>query len=288
MITKALVIDEPWISKILRGEKTWEMRSSKSGFRGPFGLIRKGSGNVVGIARLKAVSGPYSNRELEAHVSHHQVGRAIVEQPGYKWRYAWELADVVSLDRQVPYIHKNGAVTWVELDADASLAIEAQFDDSAETREMSQKVDMEMARLFGDVGTVSQIPVEQQHRLMVSAATTCESPVVSNAPLFESRYTGAVPNVRTHQTGGGAALADQPLGFVPQARDGTRFMPDLRNAKGLYTVGDKGDEKKFSDYHLALAFLAKMGVAKWRRPNAQGNWGIVSAVGWVTADNRKQ
>ena len=287
MITKALVIDEPWISKILSGEKTWEMRSSKTGFRGPFGLIRKGSGKVVGIARLKAVSGPYSNWELEAHVSHHQVGRSIIEQPGYKWRYAWELAEIVSLDREVPYIHKNGAVTWVELDEAASLALGAQLGDSGETPEMSQIVDREMARLFG-AGTVSQPSVEQEHRPMVSAETKCERPVVNNAPVFERRYKVAATNVRAHQTGGGVALAAQPPGFVPQARDGTRFMPELRNARGLYTVGDKGDEKKFSDYHQALAFLAKMGVAKWRRPNAQGNWGIVSAVDWVTAGNDKQ
>tara|TARA_B110000503_G_C7022230_1_gene360305 strand:- start:196 stop:447 length:252 start_codon:yes stop_codon:yes gene_type:complete len=83
VITKALVIDEPWISKILGGEKIWEMRSSKAGLRGPFGLIRKGSGKVVGIACLKAVSGPYSNLELEMHISRHRVGRAIVEQPDY-------------------------------------------------------------------------------------------------------------------------------------------------------------------------------------------------------------
>lgn len=51
-VTKGLVIAEPWIDFILRAEKSWEMRSAGTSFRGWFGLIRKGSGTVVGIAEL--------------------------------------------------------------------------------------------------------------------------------------------------------------------------------------------------------------------------------------------
>ena len=35
---------------MLSGKKTWEMRSTRN--RGPIGLIRKGSGQVVGIADI--------------------------------------------------------------------------------------------------------------------------------------------------------------------------------------------------------------------------------------------
>jgi len=45
---RALIIDEPWISKILSGEKTLEMRSRHTKIRGRIGLIRKGSGLIVG------------------------------------------------------------------------------------------------------------------------------------------------------------------------------------------------------------------------------------------------
>jgi hypothetical protein len=41
-VTKGLIIADPWIGYVLEGSKTWEMRSSKTSVRGPFGLIRKG------------------------------------------------------------------------------------------------------------------------------------------------------------------------------------------------------------------------------------------------------
>jgi hypothetical protein len=49
---KALIISEPWIDYILEGTKTWEMRSSGVSHRGWFGLIKKGTGAVHGVARL--------------------------------------------------------------------------------------------------------------------------------------------------------------------------------------------------------------------------------------------
>ena len=49
---KALIVDEPWISAILRGEKTWEMRKTGCNLRGSIALIRKGAGHVVGVAEV--------------------------------------------------------------------------------------------------------------------------------------------------------------------------------------------------------------------------------------------
>ncbi len=68
--------------------------------------------------------------------------------------------------------------------------------------------------------------------------------------------------------------------LVPQASDGTCFTPALGKA-GRFTVGEKEDEVQFEDFEEALAYLRRMGTAKWRRPNANGNLGIVSAVRWV-------
>lgn len=126
-VTKALIIDEPWISKILNGEKCWEMRSTSATHRGPFGLIRKGSGQVVGVSNLIEVSGPHDNSELEKELSKHHVPKEIYTQQDYKWRYAWHLADSEKLNSPVNYRHKNGAVTWVTLDEDAALSISKQL-----------------------------------------------------------------------------------------------------------------------------------------------------------------
>lgn len=155
MITKGLIIDEPWLSKILKGDKDWEMRSTRSSHRGPFGLIRKGSGQVVGIAALTGVSGPFDNRSLEESFDRHRVGPGLYEKPEYKWRYAWQLSDVVRLVKPVHYQHKNGAVTWVELNAEAIAGIEKQMQSNSLNEEPNGAVDEEMARLFGSNGSRS-------------------------------------------------------------------------------------------------------------------------------------
>lgn len=73
--------------------------------------------------------------------------------------------------------------------------------------------------------------------------------------------------------------------FVPVARDGTMFSPQFCQRLGKdghpsYTIGAKGGERSFSDYEEALGELAKMSNPRWRRPNENGNFGIVSAEQW--------
>lgn len=72
--------------------------------------------------------------------------------------------------------------------------------------------------------------------------------------------------------------------LLPYAADGSHFGPHLKRA-GKFTVGEKDDEVQFEDFGEALAYLRRMGAAKWRRPNAAGNWGIVSAVRWSEAES---
>lgn len=69
---------------------------------------------------------------------------------------------------------------------------------------------------------------------------------------------------------------------MPYAADGSHFGPHLKR-DGKFTVGEKDDEVQLNDFDEALAHLRRMGVAKWRRPNASGSWGIVSAVRWASA-----
>lgn len=257
MITKALIIDEPWISKILNGEKCWEMRSTNSSFRGEFGLIRKGSGQVVGIANLTGVSGPYDDAELEANIDKHHVGAEIYRSPEYKWRNAWHLSAARALQEPVPYIHKNGAVTWVELDDEAVARLAGLG--ATDTN-------------YGRVKSPAQ-RADSMRRGDISA------PKPRQAEAFKTSKVVAVQVVKKI----GVPKNDEiQSGWVPKAKDGTCFTPDLCNNKGLYTVGEKGDEQKYRNYEEALAYLRAMPKAKWRRPNDNGNWGIVSAVQWVS------
>lgn len=76
--------------------------------------------------------------------------------------------------------------------------------------------------------------------------------------------------------------------WVPQTAKDDCFMPEqvVRPARGAdtisITVGAKGAEQQYDDFYEALQALARMNVARWRRPNNAGNWGIVRARGaWV-------
>lgn len=115
--TKGLIIKSPAIEKILAGIKTWEMRSGATQVRGPIALIKKGSGQIVGIANLVGVKGPLSKQEKLDTVDKHQISLDRLESHETdKWNTAWVLENAQPLITQVNYQHPNGAVTWVNLD----------------------------------------------------------------------------------------------------------------------------------------------------------------------------
>jgi len=75
-----------------------------------------------------------------------------------------------------------------------------------------------------------------------------------------------------------------PTGIqVPFAEDGSYFSRStFRPRTKGYNVGGKGrgNVVLFKDFDAALDYLKSMPVAKWWRPNANGNWGLVTAVKW--------
>lgn len=114
---KALIIDTPWIDLILAGEKVWEMRSRNCSIRGRIGLIRKGSGQVVGTADLDDCLGPFSEVELNHQRDKHAITEVRMADEIWmsKWNHAWVLKNVEALSEPVSYKHPNGAVTWVNV-----------------------------------------------------------------------------------------------------------------------------------------------------------------------------
>jgi len=224
---KGLVIDEPWVSMILDGSKTWEMSTGPIAIRGEIALIKKGSGNVVGVTKLTDSHGPLGYKELEANALKHQVPLELFRSgQASKWTTAWVLASTRRLRQPVPYKHPFGAVIWVNLDAGTTTAILAQV----------QGRQVEIVR-----------PPDR-------------------------------PNTADSGNGEGKT---QPgaLVRVPVAKDGSWFGPHLLRA-GQFTVGEKGEELRLDTFDKALAALTRMSVPRWRRPNAKGNWGIVSGVRW--------
>lgn len=75
---------------------------------------------------------------------------------------------------------------------------------------------------------------------------------------------------------------------VPFAADDSCFHRGLASPRdGSFRVGDKYAEQRFSSFEEALRYLRTMPVARWRRPNESGNWGLVSAVRWGKAEKPK-
>jgi hypothetical protein len=116
---RGLVIQSPWIEKILNCQKSWEMRTSATGIRGEVALIKKGSGLILGVANLKGTKGPLSETDLNTTFDQHQIPKEFWSPfIDFKWRYAWVLDNVKPLQDPVPYDHPPGAMIWVNLSSE--------------------------------------------------------------------------------------------------------------------------------------------------------------------------
>jgi hypothetical protein len=123
---RALLISEPWVSKILTGRKTWEMRKSPTRIRGTVGLIRIGTGLVVGTADLVDCIDRLTDDTFAASVERHCIeagDHALRISEDYRW--PWVLTNARPLSRPVPYGHKSQQM-WVTLSDDVAASITAQ------------------------------------------------------------------------------------------------------------------------------------------------------------------
>ncbi|WP_131829953.1 hypothetical protein [Consotaella salsifontis] len=110
------------------------MRSSSASHRGWFGLIRKGTGAVYGVARLVDVGAPLSPAEMISVFERHRIPEGMIRSGEVaKWNVPWKLDGVLRLARSVPYRHQSGAVTWVQFDDAVSEAIARQLNTPSET-----------------------------------------------------------------------------------------------------------------------------------------------------------
>ncbi|MEW4459324.1 hypothetical protein AB1K42_14620 [Roseibium algicola] len=123
-VTRGLIIADPWIEHILEGQKDWEMRAQATSHRGWFGLIRKGSGQGVGLARLTECGLPLSPDEMIASHEHHRIPETMIRSGAVsRWIIPWKLADFRPLEQPVSYENKSGAVTWVLFSDEVSIPL---------------------------------------------------------------------------------------------------------------------------------------------------------------------
>lgn len=80
---RALIVRQPWIEKILSGEKTWEMRSKRTLVRGRIGLIEQGTGLIVGECDLIHSGMPLDKLDAECfHCFHRVDDLSLIENLG--------------------------------------------------------------------------------------------------------------------------------------------------------------------------------------------------------------
>ena len=123
-----LIIREPWISHILSGVKTGEMRTTPTRYRGPIGLIGKGTGMVVGVADLVDSLPLLDAAGLAATHDRHRIPadlNAEVIQAG--WLYPWVIRHARRLTKPISARQKPGQVIWVPLSPAVIQAIEAEM-----------------------------------------------------------------------------------------------------------------------------------------------------------------
>lgn len=109
---RGLIVKRSHLSRMYFNGKTWEMRSSKTNFRGKFHLIESGSGLITGEAELMDCLPPINSIRAADTTHYHQVDDLSLLD---RWRYPWVLANVKKYDEPIPYTHPQGAVIWVKL-----------------------------------------------------------------------------------------------------------------------------------------------------------------------------
>ena len=112
-IHKGLIIKEPWISMILAGEKSMEMRKTRTHIRGRIALLNKGF--IRGFATLYRCDGPLSYQELVDRNNEHRIPDENIGTIDYPYKYGWMLTNEENLLSPVKYVHPRGAQIWVNL-----------------------------------------------------------------------------------------------------------------------------------------------------------------------------
>ena len=130
--SRALMVREPFVSLILMNKKRWELRGTPTRIRGRIGLIRSGSGLVVGECEIIGCLGPLELDALRSSANLSSEERrelAVASQPSYVRKddltsktYAWVVANPLVYAEPFHYKHPSGAITFVDLTKPGVLA----------------------------------------------------------------------------------------------------------------------------------------------------------------------
>ena len=109
-----LVIKEPWISMILNGRKSVEIRGTAcakvKGTRVYFS--KSGSGKIYGYAEFAGCEGPLDISEWDNLRECHCVTLKEVGILPYTRTYGWKFENARWLSEEIPYYIRRGSIGW--------------------------------------------------------------------------------------------------------------------------------------------------------------------------------
>lgn len=112
---KGLIIKPKWAELILNGEKTLEIRGSRTNTRGRIGIIKSGSKKVYGTAELNDCI-KLTEDNYDTLRDFHKLDISYEELLEiYKNPQAWVLSKAEKYEVPVDYEHKRGCIIWVNI-----------------------------------------------------------------------------------------------------------------------------------------------------------------------------
>lgn len=260
-ITRGLIIDTPWIDHILEGRKDWEMRSQATSMRGWIGLIRKGSGQVVGLARLVDCGKALTKDEMIANEAHHRIPpRMIHSGEVAKWCVPWKLTDIRPLAKPIPYKHKSGPVIWVTLSDDVSRALASVNTDtppmlcdenSGRSRAVSSVTQLTERPIRGDAFTTPKRPARPSAELDSGKRKVILRKTITGGSLRNKyiRLSDCLKDLPEDVIGGGNKIDTAPKELTVFWGGPTPVHTDIA-----------GDKKIFRDRSIMRKFIDTAGV----------------------------
>lgn len=291
-IEKALVIAEPWIGLLLSGEKTWEMRSRMTSHRGWMGLIPKGSGTVVGVARLTDVGKALTTEEMLSSLHRHRIPRELIASGQVaRWCVPWKLDEVQPLHQPVAYRHRPGAVTWVTLDPEVQAAIARQLGGArleSDAATPAQSVSLENVTASPALepkdekpipGPTSSVEREAEWRQRITTRFTTFRPPAARRYETDPK----APRLWTRAPAPGFETASELTGSTASRAEGsTPDSPDEPRAGRLLGVILIDDEMRHSPAALARRILA--GLTSLRNLPSTMTLSWTHHTWWVSPD----
>lgn len=111
---RGLIVKQPFASMIVRGEKKWEIRRTRTNVRGE--VIILSQGYALGKVRLTDVLGPFTVEELLEFKDYHKVDEDFLRSySGGKKLYAWVFEKPEEFEKKFKVNIPRGAQVWVKM-----------------------------------------------------------------------------------------------------------------------------------------------------------------------------